>query len=450
MKIKLIKGSDVTSDLLQRKDPLDMSDLSDRVKERTKEIFGTNITPAQSVVKIIEDVRSQGDKAVLHYAQIFDDPDITTTTFDKDQIKNATKRIDASLLYALEAAADRIKEYHVKTMPSLNINVSPGVSEVVRPLSKVGMYVPGGTAAYPSTVLMTVIPAKVAGCESVYMATPKLFNTEVNPVVLAAAEISGVDQIFQIGGVPAIAAFAYGTESIPQVDKICGPGNVLVAYAKKIVQGQVDIDGIFGPTETIVLADETASPEFCAADMIAQAEHDPMATAILITTSETLIIAIEQEIDKQLKLHPRGKMAQEALANRGKIVLTDNLDKAMDIANSIAPEHLCLMVKDTDYWKTQVVNAGGLFLGEFSPEVMGDYIAGPSHVMPTGGTARFNSTLSVHHFLKTMPVVELQSPAFKKLAPYAIKIAESEGLTAHANALDIRLKQLNNTVQKRD
>ncbi|HCG91518.1 MAG TPA: histidinol dehydrogenase [Dehalococcoidia bacterium] len=448
MKIKLIKGSDVTPDLLQRKDPLDMSDLSDRVKERTKEIFGSNITPAQSVIKIIEDVRSQGDKAVLHYAQIFDDPDITTTTFDKDQIKNATKRIDASLLYALEAAADRIREYHVKTMPCLNINVSPGVSEVVRPLSKVGMYVPGGTAAYPSTVLMTVIPAKVAGCESVYMATPKLFNTEVNPVVLAAAEISGVDQIFQIGGVPAIASFAYGTESIPQVDKICGPGNVLVAYAKKLVQGQVDIDGIFGPTETIVLADETASPEFCAADMIAQAEHDPMATAILITTSETLIIAIEQEIDKQLTLHPRGKMAQEALANRGKIVLTDNLDKAMDIANNIAPEHLCLMVKDTDYWKTRVVNAGGLFLGEFSPEVMGDYVAGPSHVMPTGGTARFNSTLSVHHFLKTMPVVELQSPAFKKLAPYAIKIAEAEGLTAHANALDIRLKQLNNTVRK--
>ncbi len=444
MKLTLIKGVGQATDLLQRQDPLNMDAISNAVIDKTESVFGKGVTPAQSVVKIIEDVRQHGDEAVLKYARIFDDPEITTTAYDIRELDKATSQINADLLDSLEKAAQRVREFHIKTMPDLEIKTSKGVSEMVKPLEKIGVYVPGGTAAYPSTVLMTVIPAKVAGCKSVSIVTPKLAGKEMNPVVLAAAKIAGVDAVYQVGGVPSIAALAYGTETIPQVDKICGPGNVLVAYAKRLVQGQVDIDGIFGPTETIVIADSSASPQFCAADMIAQAEHDPMATAILITDSSDLISEVENELDNQLSLHQRGDLAKQALNDRGKMVLVSTLEEGIEIANSIAPEHLCLMVRDTQYWKKQVRNAGGLFLGEYSPEVMGDYIAGPSHVMPTGGTARFSSALSVHHFLKTMPVVELDPVEFKKLAPDAVNIAQAEGLTAHSNALSVRLDNISN------
>lgn len=448
MKLTLVKGISEASDLLQRQDPLNMDAISAAVIERTEAVFGKGVSPAQSVVKIIEEVRQKGDEAVLKYARMFDDPDITSTSYDMSLLDQAESSISKELWDSLSLAAERIEEFHSKTMPNMETETSRGVSEIVKPLQKIGVYVPGGTAAYPSTVLMTVIPAKVAGCESVCMVTPKLAGRDMNPVVLAAAKIAGVDNVYQIGGVPSIAALAYGTETIPQVDKICGPGNVLVAYAKKLVQGQVDIDGIFGPTETIVIADKTASPEFCAADMIAQAEHDPMATAILITDDAGLIETVENALDDQLEQHARGEMAKQALLSRGKVVLVENLAEGIEIANSIAPEHLCLMVENTAYWKTQVRNAGGLFLGEYSPEVMGDYVAGPSHVMPTGGTARFSSALSVHHFLKTMPVVELSSKEFERLAPDAVNIAQAEGLTAHSNALSIRLKTVSNNSRK--
>ena len=282
----------------------------------------------------------------------------------------------------------------------------------------------------------------MAGVSEVILTTPRQGAAPLNPTVLAAARIAGVDAVYQVGGVPAIGALAYGTESIPKVDKICGPGNVFVACAKRMVQGQVDIDGVFGPTETIVVADETANPRFCAADLIAQAEHDPMSTAILVTDSAALIQAVATELDAQIDANPRADTIRRALERQGCIVLVDDFAEAIAVANRIAPEHLCLMAADPWAWAGRIRNAGGLFLGEFSPEVMGDYIAGPSHVMPTGGTARFSSALSVHHFLRTMPVVGLSPAGFRALGAAAVRIAEAEGLPGHAGAVQARLDYL--------
>jgi histidinol dehydrogenase len=350
--------------------------------------------------------------------------------------------VSAELVNALELAARRIRDFHQATLPRNWVDLEQGLGELVRPLERVGLYAPGGTAAYPSTVLMTAIPARVAGVKEVILTTPRRGGEPLNPAVMVAAEIAGVDAFYQVGGVPAIAAMAYGTESIPKVDKICGPGNILVAYAKKLVRGQVDIDGIFGPTETIIIADDTANPEFCAADLIAQAEHDPLATAILVSTSRELVRKIEAELDKQLAGVARGEMAGAALERQGRVVLLDTLEDAVELANRIAPEHLCLMIADPWVWAGKVKNAGGLFLGAFSPEVMGDYIAGPSHVMPTGGTARFSSALGVHHFLRTMPVVGLSQQTFSKLGNAAVQIAHAEGLTGHSEAVRIRMDYL--------
>jgi histidinol dehydrogenase len=289
---------------------------------------------------------------------------------------------------------------------------------------------------------MTAIPARVAGVAEIVLATPGRSNEPLNPAVLAAAKIAGIDAIYQIGGVPAIGAMAYGTESVPKVDKICGPGNVFVAYAKKLVHGQVDIDGVFGPTETVVIADENAKPGFCAADLIGQAEHDPLATAVLITNSRNLLEQVELELDLQLSSQSRAEVVRGALERQGRAVLVDNLEEAVDLANRVAPEHLCLMVDHPWRWVSRVKHAGGLFLGEYSPEVMGDYIAGPSHVMPTGGTARFSSALSVHQFLRSMPVVGLNSGDFQRLGPAALQIAWAEGLPGHAAAVQVRLEKL--------
>ena len=363
--------------------------------------------------------------------------------FPRSELEAAWDSTPDDLKRALELAARRITEFHEATLPRDWVDLGGGLGELVRPLERVGLYAPGGTAAYPSTVLMTAIPARVAGVSEVVLATPRRGKEPLNPTVLAAARIAGVDAVYQVGGVPAIGALAYGTESIRKVDKICGPGNVFVAYAKRMVQGQVDIDGVFGPTETILLADETANPVFCAADLIAQAEHDPMASAILVTDSQNLIDAVEAELDSQIAGNPRAETIRHSLERQGCIVVVDDFDEAIAVANHIAPEHLCLMVADPWAWAGQVRNAGGLFLGEFSPEVMGDYIAGPSHVMPTGGTARFSSALSVHHFLRTMPVVGLSPQRFtdprRGRRPHR---RGAEGLPGHAGAVQARLDHI--------
>jgi histidinol dehydrogenase len=440
--LKLIKGIDKAHEILDRGDLLDMSSLPESVTARTREIFGEDVTPEQSVVLMLKDVRHEGDAAVRRYAKLLDGADLNDLMVEPKEMRQALDGISKDLRESLELAAQRVTDFHQAVMPKSWVDLEKGLGEMVRPLERVGLYAPGGTAAYPSTVLMTAIPARVAGVKQVIMATPRRSEEPLNSAVLAAAQIARVDAVYQVGGVPAIGAMAYGTQSIPKVDKICGPGNIFVAYAKKMVQGQVDIDGIFGPTETIVIADDAANPAFCAADLIAQAEHDPMATAILVTDSEDLIRRVENELDAQLSKQDRRDVAESSLLNRGRMVLVDSIDQAIELGNTLAPEHMCLMVKDPWTWAGKVENAGGLFLGQFSPEVMGDYIAGPSHVMPTGGTARFSSALSVHQFLKTMPVVGLSPQDFSGLGPAAVHIAHAEGLGAHAGAIQIRLDSL--------
>ena len=442
MRLNLIKGLKEADGLLTRLDPLDLSDLPETVVARTRQFFGEGVTPQQSVVQILRDVQQQGDAALRRYAELLDGARLDEFRVSDAEISRARESISDELNQALELAARRVTQFHQSTLPKSWVDLEQGLGELVRPLERVGLYAPGGTAAYPSTVLMTAIPARVAGVQEVVLVTPRRGEEPLNPAVLAAAQIAEVDVVYQIGGVPAIGALAYGTESISKVDKICGPGNVFVTYAKQLVRGQVDIDGIFGPTETIVLADQTANADFCAADMIAQAEHDPLATAILVTDSPRLIQEVEASLDRQLTGLARAEMAKSALESRGKVVLVDDLEEAVELANRIAPEHLCLMVADPWSWAGRVKHAGGLFLGEFSPEVMGDYVAGPSHVMPTGGTARFSSALGVHQFLRTMPVVGLSPEDFRGLGNAAVQMANAEGLTGHSSAIQLRLDHL--------
>ena len=442
MPLNVIHGVQNAENVQVRTDPLDLDSLPESVLARTEEAFGKGVTPLQSVHQMLDDVRRDGDSAVLRYAKLLDGSDLEDFRVTDAQMAQARDSVSKELRESLELAAQRVRSFHEATMPSDWIDRKQGLGELIRPLDRVGLYAPGGSAAYPSTVLMTAVPARVAGVREVILCTPPQRGEALNPAVIVAAEIAGVDALYQVGGVPAIAAMAYGTASVPKVDKICGPGNIFVSYAKKLVQGSVDIDGVFGPTETIVLADKTANAVFCAADLIAQAEHDPLATAILITTSQKLIDDVDSEVDRMLATQPRGEVAKAALDRRGRVVLVDSLDEAVDLVNRIAPEHLCLLLDDPWSWVDKIKHAGGLFLGEFSPEVMGDYIAGPSHVMPTGGTARFGSALSVHHFLRTMPVVGLSPEEFQKLGQAAVHIADAEGLSGHASAIQVRLDSI--------
>lgn len=442
MQLKQVRGLEAAENVLTRIDPLDLSSLPEVVLERTRALFGADATPESSVLQMLREVRDEGDAAVRRYASLLDNAELDNLQVPISEIDAAWDSTPDDLKRALQLAAERVTGFHESTLPRDWVDLGDGLGELVRPLERVGLYAPGGTAAYPSTVLMTAIPARVAGVKEVVLTTPRLGSEPLNSTVLAAARIAGVDAVYQVGGVPAIGALAYGTESIRKVDKICGPGNVFVAYAKRMVQGQVDIDGVFGPTETIVVADSSANPVFCAADLIAQAEHDPMASAVLVTDSDSLISAIEAELDVQIASNPRAETIRQSLERQGCIVSVDDFGEAIEVANRIAPEHLCLMVADPWKWAGQIRNAGGLFLGEFSPEVMGDYIAGPSHVMPTGGTARFSSALSVHHFLRTMPVVGLSPQHFADLGAAAVRIAEAEGLPGHAGAVQARLDHL--------
>ena len=442
MALNVIKGIQNAENVLVRIDPLDLDSLPESVLARTQEAFGKGVTPLQSIHQILDDVRQDGDAAVRRYAKLLDGSDLEDFRVTEEQMAQARNSVSKELRESLELAAQRVRDFHEATMPSDWVDREKGLGELVRPLDRVGLYAPGGSAAYPSTVLMTAVPARVAGVREVILCTPPQRGEVLNPAVIVAAEIAGVDALYQVGGVPAVAAMAYGTASVPKVDKICGPGNIFVSYAKKLVQGSVDIDGVFGPTETIVLADKTANASFCAADLIAQAEHDPLATAILITNSQELVDQVGSEVTRMIAEQPRAEVAQTALDRQGRVVLVDSLEEAVDLVNRIAPEHLCLLLDDPWSWVDKIKHAGGLFLGEYSPEVMGDYIAGPSHVMPTGGTARFGSALSVHHFLRTMPVVGLSPSEFQKLGKAAVHIADAEGLSGHASAVQIRLDSL--------
>ena len=401
--------------------------------------FGHDFDLPKAITKIITDVREQGDSGVNKYTELFDKVLPPTFEVPKEEWLNAYRHTPKRIRKALEVISDRVTDFHKKSLPQSWIDYQQGFGELFTPISKVGIYVPGGTASYPSTVLMTAIPAKVAGVGEVILCSPSR-GGRPDQLVLPAAYMTGVDKVFQIGGAQAIAAMAYGTESVPRVDLISGPGNLFVTTAKQLVYGDVAIDGLYGPTETVIIADHEADPNQCAADLIAQGEHDPMACPVFLTTSEELWDKVSTRIDTQLKTLPRKEIAMTALNTRGTTVIVDNLDQAIDLANTFAPEHLCLLVKNPWDLVRNIKHAGGVFIGPQSPEVMGDYVAGPSHVMPTSGTARFNSPLGVHHFLKVSSLVGLDESLFEKLAPHAMLIAQQEGLVGHRKAMALRKK----------
>ncbi|MFQ5861160.1 MAG: histidinol dehydrogenase [Dehalococcoidia bacterium] len=439
--LKAIRGLDRAKEALAARRLPDQEPLSPEAEQRIAAAFGQPLPPREVVRRILEDVRSQGDAALRHYTERLDGKTLQELEVSKAEQAQATKQVSPDLIQALKVAAERVRAFHQASLPKSWVDQAQGLGELFTPVERVGIYVPGGTASYPSTVLMTAIPARVAGVSEIFLTTPAREGSLPDPAVLAAAELVGVDRVFRVGGAQAIAALAFGTESIPRVDKVCGPGNIFVTLAKEQLAGSVGIDGLYGPTETVIVADGTASAAFCAADLLAQAEHDPLASPSLITTSQELIANVEKELERQLPQLERREVAQAALDRHGCAILLDSLEEALELANFVAPEHLCLMVQEPWTWAGKVRHAGGLFLGEFSPEVTGDYVAGPSHTMPTGGTARFSSALGVRHFLKSIPVVGLQREQLEKLAPFGATIARAEGLTGHARALELRLRE---------
>lgn len=410
--------------------------------EKTEEsaIFQRNTPQSQvtePVQKIIAQVRSQGDRALFHYTRLFDKVDISSLEVTGEELEAALEQTDKALLSVLSSAAENIKAYHSRQKRTgFSFSPEPGVvlGQKITPLEKVGIYVPGGTAAYPSTVLMTAIPAKIAGCGEIIMVSPP----EISPAILAAAKIAGVDRIFRVGGAQAIAALAYGTESIPRVDKIVGPGNAYVAEAKRQVFGQVAIDMIAGPSEILIIADEKSSPAHIAADMLSQAEHDRLASAVLITTSRNLAEAVQKELEAQVSRLPRKEIAQASLKGQGKIILAASIPQAMEISNRLAPEHLELMVESPMDYLDSIKNAGSVFLGRYCPEPVGDYWAGPNHTLPTGGTARFSSPLSVDDFVKKSQFTAYSQEALQKAGDKIAYFAQAEGLHAHARSITIR------------
>ena len=395
----------------------------------------------ETVQQILGEVRARGDSALFDYTREIDGVELARLEVTREEIAQSRNVAGKELVSALELAAERVRSFHVAQKRSLGLEfVEGGLGFLVRPLERVGIYVPGGKASYPSTVLMTAIPAGVAGVDEVVVTTPPAPDGTVPASTLVAADIAKVDRIFKVGGAQAVAAMAYGTESVPRVDKICGPGNVFVTLAKKQVYGIVGIDGLHGPTETVILADDSASPVLCAADLLAQAEHDEMASAILITTSPRMAGEVNEEVERQLAQLERQAIARQSLERNGVIVVVDNIDEAIELVNLYAPEHLCLAMRDARSYLDRIRHAGGIFIE--SPEALGDYTAGPSHVMPTGRTARFGSPLSVLDFLKVSILVDLDDEALKALGPAAATIARAEGLTAHALSVERRLEDL--------
>lgn len=394
-----------------------------------------------SVKEIIENVKKNGDKAVLAYTERFDGAKLKKLEVsERERAEVKLSKKDPALYKALKLAAGNIERFHKTCMQKYgNGFLHDGLGQQILPLERVGLYVPGGTASYPSTVLMTAIPARVAGVKEIIMVTPCGKGGKVPAHTLAAANMAGVDRIFKTGGAQAIAALAFGTQSIPRVDKICGPGNIYVMTAKKLVYGVVDIDALQGPSEIVVIADDRANAAFCAADLIAQSEHDVLASSIFITTSADLARKVQAELKKQLAGLKRNAIAAKALDTNGIIVIVKNIGQAIDLANLYAPEHLSLMVTDPGRYIGHIKNAGCICAGQYSPVVMGDYVAGPSHALPTGGSARFSSPLVVQDFLKINSIIALDDDQMVKLGPSALLMAENEGLTGHAHAVRIRL-----------
>jgi len=404
-------------------------------------MFGEPLTPDQVVARILDDVRHRGDTALHHYTQLIDGVEVDSLHVTDAEIEAAWEATSTGLREALQQAADRIRAFHERQYRQSWIqwdDEGGALGQIIRPLERIGLYAPGGRAPYPSSLLMAAIPARVAGVDEIVVASPPGKDGQVARVNLVAARIAGVDAVYKAGGAQAIGALAYGTETIPRVDKIGGPGSLWVVLAKRRVYGQVAIDGLPGPTETMLIADDSADPALVAADLLAQAEHDVLASPICLTPSPELAERVQVEVARQIESLERSQIIAQSLQGQGGIVLTKDLDQALALANEYAPEHLCLLLRDPWAWVGQVRNAGGVFVGETSSEALGDYVVGPSHIMPTGGTARFSSPCNVWDYIKLISVFAPAESTTRRIAPAAIAIAEAEGLTAHAAAIKKR------------
>ncbi len=412
---------------------------ADKIFARGESSFDVSDT----VTDIINNVRKNGDKALFEYCEKFDKAKLSALEVTKEEIDEAFVSVEPRFIEIIKTAAHNIRNFHQKQVKnSFIINEQDGIvtGQKVTPIEKVGLYVPGGTAAYPSTVLMDSIPAKIAGCSEICIATPPSADGKVNPVILAAAKIAGVDRIFKMGGAQAIAALAYGTETVPKVDKIVGPGNAFVAEAKRQVFGRVSIDMIAGPSEILVIADGKSNPKFVAADLLSQAEHDKMASSVLVTDSMDLALKVRDEIENQLRELPREEIARISIDNNGKIIVADRIEDVLDVANEIAPEHLELCVDNPFDYLDKIKNAGSIFMGRYCPEALGDYYSGANHTLPTSGTARFSSPLSVDDFVKKSQYTYYTKEALAKVAEDVAFFAKKEGLDAHAKSATIRFE----------
>ena len=426
---------------LLRRIPLDELNIPDSMKERIVQVFGRKLTPSEAVQVILNDVRQDGDEALHKWSWRLDGQEPTSFRVSQEEITDALNQLGPGELQAFSLAADRIRRFHQAQPITSWITQSLGgtLGQLMRPIQRVGIYVPSGSAPLPSSVLMSAIPAQVAGVKDIVIVSPPQRDTgKISPVILAAAGMVGITEVYALGGAQAVAALAFGTASIRPVDKIFGPGNLFVTLAKRQVYGVVGIDSLAGPTETVVIAEEGARPDWVAADLLAQAEHDVLSSAILLTPSAGLLEVVDVELENQVKKRGRASIIQASFANRSGAVLTDSLEQAVELANLYAPEHLCLAVSQPWRWVDQVKSAGGVFLGEHSFEVLGDYVAGPSHVMPTGGSARFASPLNVLDFIHIISLVALDPETTRQIAPAAAVIALAEGLDAHANAAGMR------------
>ena len=439
--MRIVSGYKQARLLLKREVSSGSYSVSLALKKRLKEMFATE-DPEQAVRQIIDEVRSRGDAALFDYSLKIDQTELESLDVSREQVSRAYDKIDPELVSALKLAAERIRSFHTAQRDAVLSGVAcMSEGTVVRPLERVGIYAPGGTAYYPSTVLMTAIPAKVAGVKEVILTTPPGPDRAVPAPALVAADVARVDHIFCLGGAQAIAALAFGTETVPRVDKVCGPGNIFVMLAKKLVFGVVGIDGLQGPSEVVIIADEASNPAYLAAELLAQAEHDTLASAIMITSSQRLADEVSQEVEKQLANLEREAIAAESLANRGMIAVVANIDEAIELSNLYAPEHLCLDIEGASSYIDRITNAGCIFVGQEPTVVLGDYVAGPSHALPTGGTARFGSPLNITDFIKYINVVTIDEANLRELGPAAITIARAEGLEAHARAVEKRLER---------
>ena len=423
---------------IAKADGVSERELINQLKARSGEI-DRKVTSA--VTDILNNVKQNGDDAVREYTLKFDGHMPSKFEISREEIDSSPDKCDRDFILALYKAADNIRDFHARQKQQSWLEPKQNgviLGQRIRGLKRVGVYVPGGTAAYPSSVLMNVIPAKIAGVKEIVMVTPPQKDGTANPDILAAAKIAGVDRVFLMGGAQAVAALAYGTQSVPKVDKIVGPGNIFVATAKKLLYGTVDIDMIAGPSEILIVADKSANPKFLAADLMSQAEHDKMASAILLTTSEETANKTAKELSRQMQTLERRDIIEQSLNDFGAIIVCKDISEAVDFANELAPEHLELAVENPMEYIGRVDNAGSVFLGHYSPEPLGDYFAGPNHVLPTSGTARFFSPLSVDSFIKKSSFIYYTEPALSEAKDNIIKLAETEGLTAHANSIKVR------------